>query len=79
MDRMVLERPDESGIDHVLTVIDRGIGDLGERVVETRRPLSGAQPRRGRAVVDHVGNAAGMHVGVERVDGSMIDSLAISE
>ena len=41
---------------------------LHDGVVEARRPLAGAEAGRGRAVVDHVGDAAGVHVGVQRVD-----------
>ena len=49
-------------------LVDRDVGHLLEDVVEARRPLARAEARRGRAVVDHVGDAARVHVGVERVD-----------
>jgi superfamily II DNA/RNA helicase len=54
---------------HRRPVAGEGEGVLHERPVEAGGPLAGAQPRRGRAVVDHVGDPAGVHVGVERVRG----------
>ena len=50
-----------------VAVVDGDVGLLGEVVVETRRPLSGAQARRCGTVVDHVRDALEMHVRVEGV------------
>lgn len=49
--------------------VDGGEGLLGEDVVEAGRPLAGAEAGGVRAVVHHEGDAAGVHVRVERVDG----------
>ena len=57
----------QRGVDIGISVI----GDiclLSEVVVESRSPLSAAEASRRGAVVNHVGNSARVHVGVERVD-----------
>lgn len=51
------------------TVVNGHIGLLVEDVVEPRGPLAGAQAGGVGAVVHHEGHAAGVHVGVQRVNG----------
>src|SRR5947209_5817418 len=67
VDRVALELLDQRRIAR-LALVDGGEGQLREEVVEARGPLARAEARRRRAVVDHVRDAAGVHVRVERVD-----------
>jgi len=53
---------------HVGAAVDGGEGLLAKLVAKAGRPLAGAETSRGGAIVHHVGDAAGVHVRVERVN-----------
>jgi hypothetical protein len=51
------------------TIVDGSVGQLVEKVVETRRrPLAGASLGGEGAIVDHEGNSTVVHVRAQRVD-----------
>lgn len=52
-----------------LAIIDRGVGELVEDVIEARSPFPGASLGGERAVVNHERNPTVVHVGAKRVDG----------
>ena len=63
-----LEELVEQRLVELVAVVDGGVRLLGEHVVEAGRPLAAAEAGGDRAVVDHVRDAARVHVRVERVD-----------
>jgi hypothetical protein len=54
------------------------MGQLVEKVVETRRPLAGASLGGEGAIVDHEGNSTVVHVRAQRVDGSNDTLIQVS-
>mmetsp|Transcript_21569 Transcript_21569/g.43585 ORF Transcript_21569/g.43585 Transcript_21569/m.43585 type:complete len:552 (+) Transcript_21569:94-1749(+) len=79
VDGVDLEGLDEVGVD-LLAVVDGGVGELLEDVVESRRPLPGAGLGGEGAVVHHECDAPVVHVGAEGVDGlddGLVDDLGV--
>jgi hypothetical protein len=65
---------------HGSTIVDGSVGQLIDKVVETRRPLAGASLGGDGAIVDHEGNSTVVHIRAQRVDGSndtLIDKFRI--